>query len=120
MRRTRVSLRARLVLVLAGVMIGPLLAAAFTIGVVVPRVTAHDAAQQAVRTAGYLSQALKARCRDLGLLAGQVGYGLALDHQRTLAATPGTAVAALPVQAGAEAGRAARQLPGVTVAVLEA
>jgi two-component system cell cycle response regulator len=114
-----VSLRARLVLVLAGVMIGPLLAAGFTIGVVVPRVTAHDARVQAVRTSGYLSQALKARCRDLGLLAGQVGSGLALAHQRTLAAAPETATAALPQQASTQADLATRQLPGVTVAVLD-
>jgi diguanylate cyclase (GGDEF)-like protein len=89
------SLRARLALVLAGIMAGPVVAAAVTVGVIVPRAAdrAVDAdLRRAVATTGGV---LAERCRELGDLARASASALAAGPAVGAAAgATGTDVAA--------------------------
>jgi two-component system cell cycle response regulator len=67
-----VSLRARLVLVLGVVLLGPLAAAAFSVAVVVPGAAAQAGASAASRDAASIAVALVTRCQSVGAAAERV------------------------------------------------
>ena len=66
------SLRARLVLVLGVVLLGPLAAAAFSVAVVVPGAAAQAGTSAASRDAASIAVALVTRCQSVGAAAERV------------------------------------------------
>ncbi|HEX2809765.1 MAG TPA: hypothetical protein VHN80_26675, partial [Kineosporiaceae bacterium] len=60
------SLRARLALVLAGIMVGPLLAVGIAVGVIVPRTSDRAADAELRRAVAAASTVLGERCLGLG------------------------------------------------------
>ncbi len=103
------SLRARIALVLAGVLAGPLVAAGLVVGVLVPRARARNDAADLQRTVAAASAVLAQRCVALG----DVARAAALDLSAAVAA----GVDLDPRRAGAAAGAAVRAHPGVSLAV---
>ena len=93
------SLRARLALVLAAVMVGPLVAAWVAIGVLVPQAAATSAtaalSRAAAAAAGYLGQ----QCLGLGDAARSVALDL-----RAAPATPASSATTTPSTPAGEAG----------------
>jgi diguanylate cyclase (GGDEF)-like protein len=71
------SLRARLALVLAGIMVGPLLAAGLVVGVLVPRASARAQDAALTRAVASASTVLGERCLGLGDLARSAAVQLA-------------------------------------------
>ena len=100
------SLRARLALVLAGVVAGPLLAAGLAMWIVVPRAAHQRASESASEVAASLGLAL----RDLCLAAGDAAQSAA-DHL-AVEASPLTAQAA-----GHVTSQVAARRPGVNVVI---
>ncbi len=105
------SLRARLALVLASVMVAPLLAAWVAVGVLVPRSTDRSASAAADRSAGSAAVALADVCSGLGDAARALAFDL--RAQLATGATIGAGAA------GSAAITAAQNRPGATVAVLQ-
>jgi len=105
-----VSLRARLALVLAGVLAGPLVAAGLVVGVVVPRARADAERAALVRAASTASAYLAQECVALG----DVARGVALDLAGSVAA--GRTVTS--ESAGAAAGAALRGHDDIGLVVL--
>ena len=95
------SLRARLALVLAGVLAGPLVAAGLVVGVVVPRARADADRAALARAASTASAYLAQECVALG----DVARGVALDLAGSVAA--GRTVTGDSAGAAAAAGCAA-------------
>jgi len=104
------SMRTRLAIVLAAVMIVPLLAAWVAIGVVVPRVTGVAARERAARTGGVVAFGLASRCSGVG----EAAQGVAQRLATTALATGGVAARA----ASAAAVAAVQRHPGTAVVVL--
>lgn len=104
------SLRARLALVLAIMMVTPLVAAWLAVGLLVPRTADRAAAAAADRSAGSAAAALAQQCAGLG----DAARALAADLRTQLASGAGIGAKA----AGAAAIATAADRPGVTVAVL--
>ena len=100
------SLRARLALVLAGIMVGPLLAAGLIVGVLVPRASDRAADAALGRAVASASTVLAQRCLALADLARSAA--IRLDAAGPAARTDATTVEAVlgPLVAGR---------PGVTV-----
>ena len=100
------SLRARLALVLAGIMVGPLLAAGLIVGVLVPRASDRAADAALGRAVASASTVLAQRCLALADLARSAAIRLAAAGPA--ARTDATTVEAVlgPLVAGR---------PGVTV-----
>jgi diguanylate cyclase (GGDEF)-like protein len=71
------SLRARLALVLASIMVGPLLAAGLVVGVLVPRASARAEDSALVRAVASATTVLGERCLGLGDLARSAAVQLA-------------------------------------------
>jgi diguanylate cyclase (GGDEF)-like protein len=97
------SLRARLALVLAGIMVGPLLAIGISVGVIVPRTSNRSADAELRRAVAAASTVLGERCLGLGDAARAAAVDLAAagPAARTDAAT---ASALLTPQVTARAG----------------
>jgi len=106
------SMRTRLAIVLAAVMIGPLVAAWLAVGVLVPTVSRDAQRASLDRSAGAVSFALAGRCQAVGELARSVAQQLTIG---VLAGGGRTVTAASAREAAAAA--AARR-PGTSVAVL--
>ncbi len=104
------SLRARLALVLASVMVAPLLAAWVAVGVLVPQSSDRAAEAASDRAAGSAAVALAQECAGLGDAARALAYNL-----NAQLATGGTITSNM---AGAAAITAAEDREGVTTAVL--
>ncbi len=104
------SLRARLALVLAGVLVGPLVAAWLTVGVLVPNSNADAARRSADQVARALSAAMRSHCLETGDAAQVVANQVAAASVATGKVSPGDARAAV--------GAAAARHPGVAVVVL--
>jgi len=104
-----VSLRARLTLVLASLMAGPLVAAWIAVGVLVPHTTNRSAQAAADRSAGAAALALSQRCGELADTARTLAYDV---RARLSGGGRLDAMTARLVVAGAV------DRPGITVAVL--
>jgi diguanylate cyclase (GGDEF)-like protein len=106
------SMRTRLAIVLAAVMIGPLVAAWLAVGVLVPTVSRGTERASLDRSAGAVSLALAGRCRAVGELARSVAQQLTTD---VLAGGGRTVTTASAREAAADA---AARSPRTAVAVL--
>jgi diguanylate cyclase (GGDEF)-like protein len=106
------SMRTRLAIVLAAVMIGPLVAAWLAVGVLVPTVSRDAQRASLDRSAGAVSLALAGRCQAVGELARSVAQQLTIG----VLAGGGRTVTAASAQEAAVAAAARR--PGTSVAVL--
>ncbi|MEJ2578119.1 MAG: diguanylate cyclase [Kineosporiaceae bacterium] len=104
------SLRARLALVLAIIMVAPLLATWLTVGWLVPRTADRAAAVAVDRAAGSAAQVLAQRC------AGLADAARALASDLRIQVATGSQIGARA--AGTAAMATAGDRPGVTVAVL--
>ena len=102
------SMRTRLAIVLAAVMIVPLLAAWVAIGVVVPRMTGVAAQARAARTAGVVTFGLAGRCTGVGEAAQSVAQRLAT----AALATGGVNARAAQARRGRGGAAASRQRRG--------
>jgi two-component system, cell cycle response regulator len=120
-----VSLRARLAVVLACVMVAPLIAAWVAVGVLVPQTSSRAAQAAADRTAGSASVALADSCAGIG----DAARALAFDVRSRLAATgsgsPGAVGSGSPGATGLSASAAGQAVaaeadhrPGTTLALL--
>lgn len=101
------SLRGRLALVLAGVLAGPLIAAAVVLGVLLPRAEQGVAAEQATQVAIATVNMLRQYCLSVGDAAQSVAAELAARPTRT------------PAEAQAAADRVVRRHPLFMVAVVD-
>ncbi|NLT53640.1 MAG: diguanylate cyclase [Actinomycetales bacterium] len=105
------SLRARLALVLSGVIVGPLLASWTALCLIVPRAERTYATETAPRVAVSTSTALFHRCREVGdasaAVASELVAGVALDGRLG------------PVRSDTALRRAAERHPDLTLVVLD-
>jgi two-component system cell cycle response regulator len=118
-REALVSLRARLALVLAGVLAGPVAAAGLVVGVVVPRAQADAARTALARTATTAAAALAQECVALGDVARATALDLAASAAAGTA-TPGTGPDAGTAERAAAAALRGHDDAGLVVVVGDA
>src|SRR4051794_20238308 len=99
----RLSLRARLALVLVGIMVGPLLAAGVTVGVLVPRASDRAADAELRRSVAAAGSLLAARCQLLAGLARSASAALTAAGPTALD-DPTVAVSVLTPELGERSG----------------